>query len=135
VIGVHAFCFAGPVVDVPGSLVGWDTAWDCERGFRFEGCYDCYESTLGFARFSVFPIPKELNACWGGRCIHYDLSSQVFQVLLFMLFLGLGSSSFEGRYWVDEKADSGLAFTGGSACASRYCRNLWEQGLYIGLDA
>jgi len=30
VVGLHAFRFAGPVVDVPGSLFGWDVTWDCE---------------------------------------------------------------------------------------------------------
>jgi len=74
VIGVHVFCFARPVVDAPGGLFSWDAAWDCKGWFCLKGCHYCYESALGFAGFYMFPVSKELYACWGGCCICCDLS-------------------------------------------------------------
>jgi len=63
VVGVHAFCLAGSGIDVPGRFLSWDASWDCEGWFCLEGCHNRYESALGLAGFSVFPVSKELDAC------------------------------------------------------------------------
>jgi len=46
VIGVHAFCLAGPVVNVPGCLLSWNSSWDGEGWLLVEGGPDCHEAAF-----------------------------------------------------------------------------------------
>ena len=105
VVGVHAFCLAGPVVDVPGSLFSWDMSWNDEGWFWVESGHDCHKATFRFAVFPVFPVSEEFDCSWGGRCVGCDLSAQVLEVFLFVLVLSLDGSSLECRYCVYETSD------------------------------
>jgi len=75
VVQGHPLYLAGPVVDVPGGFFGWDPARDSEGWFLFECGHDCYESALGLAVLSVFPVSEELDAAGGCRSVGCDLSA------------------------------------------------------------
>jgi len=74
---VHTFGLTGPIVDVPSSLFCWDSPRDGESGVCIEGGHDRYEAAFQLAVFSLFPVPEELDTCWGGCCVGGDLSAQV----------------------------------------------------------
>jgi len=68
VIEVHAFCFAGPIVNSPGSFFSWDAAGDCEGRLCVESGNYCYEGAFRLTVFPMFPVAEEVDA--GKRCCY-----------------------------------------------------------------
>jgi len=43
VVGVPAFCLAGPVVNALGGFLSWDASWNGESWFLVESGHNCYK--------------------------------------------------------------------------------------------
>jgi len=46
VVGVHAFCLAGPVINAPGGPLSWDASWNSKGWFLVKGSHDRHKAVF-----------------------------------------------------------------------------------------